>query len=89
MGVSGTEHTRIPADGLRNHLMKTTQPVQSRERVLLVGVSWRKASRGRADDLTALGRDSLAELEELAGALVPILRRPCCRCAMRQIPPPL
>ena len=66
MGVSGTEHTRIPADGICNHLMKTTQPVQRQERVLLVGVSWRKASRGRAADLTTVGRDSLTELEELA-----------------------
>ncbi|MGH7838132.1 MAG: GTPase HflX, partial [Candidatus Binataceae bacterium] len=34
--------------------------------MLLVGVSLKKSPRGRAGDPTAAGRDSLAELEELA-----------------------
>ncbi|MGH9725694.1 MAG: GTPase HflX, partial [Candidatus Acidiferrales bacterium] len=46
--------------------MKTAQSIDNRERVLLVGVSLKKSSRGRAADPTAAGRDSLAELEELA-----------------------
>ena len=46
--------------------MKTAQPIDNRERVLLVGVSLKKASRGRAGDSTSSGRDSLEELQELA-----------------------
>src|SRR6202047_100855 len=46
--------------------MKTAQPVDNRERVLLVGVGLKKAPRGRAGDPTAAARDSLAELTELA-----------------------
>jgi GTP-binding protein HflX len=46
--------------------MKTSQSLDNRERVLLVGVSLKKAPRGRAGDPTAAGRDSLNELEELA-----------------------
>lgn len=46
--------------------MKTAQPVDNRERVLLVGVALKKARRGFAGDITAASRDSLAELEELA-----------------------
>jgi GTPase len=46
--------------------MKTAQPVDNRERVLLVGVGLKKAPRGRAGDPTAAGRDSLEELQELA-----------------------
>lgn len=46
--------------------MRTAQPVDNRERVLLVGVGLKKAPRGRAGDPTAAGRDSLEELEELA-----------------------
>jgi GTP-binding protein HflX len=45
--------------------MKTTQSVDRRERVLLVGVSLRKPARGRTHEPLA-ARDSLAELEELA-----------------------
>lgn len=37
-----------------------------RERVLLVGVTLRKPSRGRTTDATAVGQDNLAELAELA-----------------------
>jgi GTP-binding protein HflX len=40
--------------------------VDNRERVLLVGVSLKKTSRGRALNPGAVGRDSLEELEELA-----------------------
>ncbi len=46
--------------------MKTPQSVDNREKVLLVGVGLKKSPRGRAGDPTAAGRDSLAELEELA-----------------------
>ena len=46
--------------------MKTAQPLDNRERVLLVGIGLKKAPRGRAGDPTAAGRDSLQELEELA-----------------------
>src|SRR5271168_745695 len=46
--------------------MKTAQPVDNRERVLLVGVGLKKAPRGRAGDPTAAGRESLEELRELA-----------------------
>jgi GTPase len=46
--------------------MKTPQSVDPRERVLLVGVSLKKSPRGRAGDPSAAGRDSLAELAELA-----------------------
>jgi GTPase len=46
--------------------MRTAQPVDNRERVLLVGVGLKKAPRGRAGDPTAAGRDSLEELQELA-----------------------
>src|ERR1700691_79404 len=46
--------------------MKTAQSVDNRESVLLVGVSLKKAPRGRAGDPPAAGRDSLEELHELA-----------------------
>jgi len=46
--------------------MKTAQPIDNRERVLLVGVGLKKASRGRAGDPTSSGRESLEELRELA-----------------------
>ncbi len=46
--------------------MKTPQPVDNRERVLLVGVSLKKSSRGRAAASDVIGRDSLEELGELA-----------------------
>jgi GTP-binding protein HflX len=46
--------------------MKTTRPLDNRERVLLVGVGLKKRPRGRVGDPTTTGRDSLQELEELA-----------------------
>jgi GTPase len=50
--------------------MKQPQPIDRRERVLLVGVSLRKQIRARAlqnsDSPEAVGRDSLDELRELA-----------------------
>lgn len=46
--------------------MKDARPVERRERVLLVGVSLKKSSKGRAGAASSIGRDSLAELEELA-----------------------
>lgn len=46
--------------------MKDLRPVNRRERVLLVGISLKRATRGRAVDAAVVGRESLAELEELA-----------------------
>ncbi len=46
--------------------MKNPQAVDPRERVLLVGVSLKKSSRGVPGNSSATGRDSLAELAELA-----------------------
>jgi len=46
--------------------MKTAQHLDNRERVLLVGVSIKNPARAQAGVLAAAGRDSLAELEELA-----------------------
>ena len=46
--------------------MKTAQHLDNRERVLLVGVSIKKPARAQSGALAAAGRDSLAELEELA-----------------------
>ena len=46
--------------------MKSSRPVDRRERVLLVGVTLRKAARVRTADAAAAGQDSLAELAELA-----------------------
>jgi GTPase len=49
--------------------MRTAQPVDSRERVLLVGVSVKKRARGQARPATSaaeVSRESMNELEELA-----------------------
>jgi len=46
--------------------MKTAQPLDNRERVLLVGIGLKKSPRGRAGDPSSAARDSLNELEELA-----------------------
>jgi GTP-binding protein HflX len=46
--------------------MKTSQPVNRRERVLLVGVSLKKNNRAQNPEPHMAARDSLAELEELA-----------------------
>jgi GTP-binding protein HflX len=46
--------------------MKSARPVDRRERVLLVGVSLKKSSRGRTSNAATLGYEGLAELEELA-----------------------
>ncbi len=46
--------------------MKTAQPVDRRERVLLVGVTLKRRARGGADGVSLANRDSLDELEELA-----------------------
>jgi GTP-binding protein HflX len=45
--------------------MKTAQPLDNRERVLLVGVSLKGKSRARANEASFASRDSLQELEEL------------------------
>jgi GTPase len=46
--------------------MKTAQPVDRRERVLLVGVTLKRRPRGVPDASAVASRDSLDELEELA-----------------------
>jgi GTPase len=46
--------------------MKTAQPVDRRERVLLVGVTLKRRARGAPDGPAVASRDSLGELEELA-----------------------
>jgi GTP-binding protein HflX len=46
--------------------MKTAQPVDRRERVLLVGVTLKRRPRGALDGPVVASRDSLNELEELA-----------------------
>ncbi|MFY9753590.1 MAG: GTPase HflX [Candidatus Acidiferrales bacterium] len=46
--------------------MKTAQSVDNRERVLLVGIGLKRSARGRVGDPIVTGRESLAELEELA-----------------------
>jgi GTPase len=46
--------------------MKTAQPVDRRERVLLVGVTLKRRARGGTDGVSLANRDSLDELEELA-----------------------
>lgn len=46
--------------------MKTTQPLERRERVLLVGVRVKKGARAGSSQSFADARDSLAELQELA-----------------------
>jgi len=46
--------------------MKTAQPLDNRERVLLVGVILKKHARVPSADPSVTGRDSIAELEELA-----------------------
>ena len=46
--------------------MKSAQPLDNRERVLLVGVSVKKGSRAQKNEPSLNSRDSLAELEELA-----------------------
>ncbi len=45
--------------------MKTAQPLDNRERVLLVGVSLKSKSRTGANEASFASRDSLQELEEL------------------------
>jgi GTP-binding protein HflX len=46
--------------------MKTAQPVDRRDRVLLVGVTLKRRARGGPDGPAVASRDSLEELEELA-----------------------
>jgi len=46
--------------------MKIAQALDNRERVLLVGLSLKAPGRARSSEASASGRDSLAELEELA-----------------------
>jgi GTP-binding protein HflX len=46
--------------------MKTTQPTSSAERALLVGVTWKRARRIPGTPAGEQGRESLAELVELA-----------------------
>src|SRR6202041_4219149 len=46
--------------------MKTAQPVDRRERVLLVGVTLKRRARAAPEGAAVASRDSLDELEELA-----------------------
>src|SRR5271154_5249391 len=46
--------------------MKTAQPVDRRERVLLVGVALKKSTRAKPASPSVASRDSLDELQELA-----------------------
>ncbi len=46
--------------------MKTAQPVDRRERVLLVGVTLKRRPRGAPEGVALANRDSLDELQELA-----------------------
>src|SRR5579863_2885867 len=46
--------------------MKTAQPLDNRERVLLVGVGLKRPTHGLPGNPVTTGRDSLEELEELA-----------------------
>ena len=66
MGPDEKESSYLPRGSASRYRMRTSQPVDNRERVLLVGVGLKKAPRGRAGDPTAAGRDSLEELQELA-----------------------
>ena len=66
MGPDEKESSYLPRGPASRYRMRTSQPVDNRERVLLVGVGLKKAPRGRAGDPTAAGRDSLEELQELA-----------------------
>jgi GTPase len=66
MGSNENESSCLPRVSASRYRMRTSQPVDNRERVLLVGVGLKKAPRGRAGDPTAAGRDSLEELQELA-----------------------
>jgi GTP-binding protein HflX len=59
---------KLPLRLPQRNRMKTAQEVDRRERVLLVGVALRGRSRGKADQPTVASRDSLLELEELAGS---------------------
>src|SRR5271155_5341359 len=56
----------VPADSPKRNRMKTAQPVDRRERVLLVGVTLKHRAHGRPDGPSLTSRDSLDELEELA-----------------------
>ena len=62
----GAHESSNPFGPLRATRMKTTQSLERRERVLLVGVSLRKGARVRSQEASLGARDSLAELEELA-----------------------
>jgi 50S ribosomal subunit-associated GTPase HflX len=63
--------------------MKAAQPVDRRERVLLVGVALKKPVRAKASGTAVASRDSLDELQELAesagakiaGSLLQVPRR--------------
>ena len=65
--------------------MKTAQPLDNRESVLLVGVSLKK-SAGRAGEPSFASRDSLEELEELTLIAGGKIAGSICRCAKRSIP---
>ena len=65
-GKDENNPSTIPADPPKRNRMKTAQPVDRRERVLLVGVTLKHRARGRPEGPSIASRDSLNELEELA-----------------------
>ncbi len=61
-----SDPSKVPAYPPKRTRMKTSQPVDRRERVLLLGVSLKHRPRGKPDGPSVTSRDSLNELEELA-----------------------
>jgi GTP-binding protein HflX len=61
-----SQPSNVPAYPPQRIRMKTAQPVDRRDRVLLVGVTLKRRARGGPDGPAVASRDSLEELEELA-----------------------
>ena len=61
-----SQPSNVPAYLPQRIRMKTAQPVDRRDRVLLVGVTLKRRARGGPDGPAVASRDSLEELEELA-----------------------
>jgi GTP-binding protein HflX len=61
-----SQPSNVPAYLPQRIRMKTAQPVDRRDRVLLVGVTLNRRARGGPDGPAVASRDSLEELEELA-----------------------
>ena len=65
MEIDDGPSNQRPALQLVSNRMKTAQPLDNRERVLLVGVSLKGKSRAHANEASFASRDSMQELEEL------------------------